>query len=387
MRQLSVIIPVYNNIKYLSQCIDSVINQTYQDIEIILVDDGSTDGFEKLCDEYQKANDRIQVLHKHNEGCMKARWHGLRKSKGKYIGFVDSDDWIDPCMYEVLMSVAQERDCDIVSMGYTVVSDNQEEMEADDTTLFGYYERGKNLDLFLANMMYDAEKMERGAQPSLCTKIIKRDLLIKAFARADQSITMGEDAATFYPCCLEINNIYIMREYKYFYRVHNASMCRSMNTDIFSEFYSFYQYMKNRFSEYEDQYGLLEQLKKYVWAFLEQGLSKVFNITPKRVYIFPYAAIEPDSDVILYGAGAVGQSYYNQIVDNHYCNIVSWVDKKNDDGKKIMYPDQIARSSDMKILIAVKKKEVADEIMDELTSQGISEGRLVWVPPQEIPII
>lgn len=357
MRQLSVIIPVYNNMKYLAQCIDSVINQTYQDIEIILVDDGSTDGSGRLCDEYQKADDRIQVIHKANEGCMKARWHGLRKSKGKYIGFVDSDDWIDPCMYKVLMSVAQEKDCDIVSMGYTVVFDNQKEMKADDTTLFGYYERGKNLDLFLASMMYDARTMERGAQPSLCTKIIKRELLVRAFDGADQNISMGEDAAIFYPCCLEMNNIYIMREYKYFYRVHNASMCRSMNIDIFSEFYSFYQYMQTRFSEYEDRYGLLEQLRKYVWTFLEQGLSQVFHITPKKVYIFPYAMVEQGSNIILYGAGAVGQSYYDQITDNHYCNIVIWADKKNYDGKRILHPDQIADMGNTKILIAVKKKK------------------------------
>lgn len=387
MRRLSVIIPVYNNKKYLQQCIDSVINQEYQNIEIILVDDGSTDGSGEICDEYQKADGRIQVIHKENEGCMNARWHGLKISSGKYVGFVDSDDWIALDMYRMLMSRAQEKDCDIVSMGYMVVFGEREEMKADDSTLFGYYERGKNLDLFLDNMMYDAEKMERGAQPSLCTKIIKRELLMKVFEEADQSITMGEDAAIFYPCCLAMKNIYIMREYKYFYRIHNGSMCRSADTGVFRECYSFYQYMQRCFSKHGDQYGLSEQLRHYVWMLLEMGINQVFHIAMKRVYIFPYTAVEYGSDLILYGAGAVGQSYYDQIMDNHYCNIVIWVDKKNYDGKRIRHPNEIAGMGNIKVLIAVKKKEVADEIMGELTETGISKERLIWFCPQEMPVI
>lgn len=387
MELLSVIIPVYNNIKYLSQCIDSIVNQEYQDMEIILVDDGSADGSGEVCDEYQKKDNRIQVIHKENEGCMKARWDGLRKCKGEYIGFVDSDDWIDPQMYKVLMSIAQDKDCDIVSMGYTVVIDEQKEMRMDDGTLFGYYEKGKNLDLFLSNMMYDSEKMERGVQPSLCTKIIKRELLMRAFDGADQKITMGEDAAIFYPCCLEMKNIYIMKEYKYFYRVHNQSMCRSMSTDIFRELYLFYQYMQKCFWQYRNQYGLSEQLKKYVWTLLEQGVDQIFHIKMKRVYLFPYSIIERGSDIILYGAGAVGQSYYDQIVENHYCNIAAWADKNNNDDRKIMHPSQIEKTSNRKILIAIKKQEIAEEIMDELIASGIREERLVWVRPQEMPIV
>lgn len=386
MRQLSVIIPVYNNMKYLAQCIDSVINQDYQDMEIILVDDGATDGSGKMCDDYQRRDNRIQVIHKKNEGCMRARWYGLKKSKGKYIGFVDSDDWIDPCMYQVLMSAAQERDCDLVSMGYTVVFGDREEMRVDDATLFGYYEKGKNLNLFLTNMMYDAEKMIRGAQPSLCTKIIKREFLIEAFDGADQKITMGEDAAIFYPCCLKAKKIYIMKEYRYFYRVHATSMCRSMNIDTFGEFYSFYQYLQKCFLKYEGRYGLSDQLKQYVWTLLEQGIDQVFHIKVKRVYLFPYTAIEQGSNIILYGAGAVGQSYYDQIRDNHYCNIVFWADKKGD-GEKIMHPDQITRASHIRILLAVRKKEMADEIMEELVTSGIRKERLIWVYPQEMPVI
>lgn len=387
MGLLSIIVPVYNNIKYLKQCIDSILNQEYRNIEVILVDDGSTDGSGELCDEYQRTDNKIQVIHKKNEGCMKARWYGLRKSKGKYIGFVDSDDWIGSDMYSLLMSAAKENDCDIVSMGYKVVRDEQREMRMDDDTLNGYYEKGKNLDFFLANMMFDADKRKRGVQPSLCTKVIKRELLMQSFNGADLKITMGEDAAIFYSCCLKMKNIYIMMEYKYFYRVHDTSMCRSLTIDNFNEFYMFYQYMKTLFLEYGNSYGLLDQLKQYVWTFLEQGINQVFNIMLKRYYVFPYTDIERGSDIILYGAGGVGQSYYDQIMDNHYCNIVFWADKNVNISKNIIHPSHISRAGNMKILIAVKKRELADEIVSELLDLGISKERLVWICPQEIPVI
>ena len=318
---------------------------------------------------------------------MKARWYGLRKSKGKYVGFVDSDDWIDPCMYKMLMAVAKERDCDIVSMGYTIVFDGQQEMRMDEDTLVGYYEKGRNLDLFLSSMMYDVKRMKRGVQPSLCTKVIKRELLIQSFDRADLTITMGEDAAVFYSCCLSMKNIYIMQKYKYFYRVHDTSMCRSLSIDNFSEFYMFYKYMQKCILKYGNQYGLLDQLKQYVWTFLEQGINQVFHIVLKRSYVFPYAVIERGSNIILYGAGEVGKSYYDQIMGNRYCNIVLWADKNSNAGKGIIHPNHISRIDNIKILIAVKKRELADEIMTELLDSGISKDRLIWICPQEIPVI
>ena len=92
---ISIIVPVYNAEKYLNRCIDSILKQTFTDLEIILVDDGSTDDSLKICEEYQKQDDRIIVIHKDNGGSTSARKAGVRIAKGAYIAFVDSDDWID----------------------------------------------------------------------------------------------------------------------------------------------------------------------------------------------------------------------------------------------------------------------------------------------------
>ena len=95
---ISIIVPVYNVEEYLKECIDSIINQTYKRIEIILVDDGSTDKSGKICDDYAKIDKRIKVVHKENGGLSDARNVGISVSSGKYIAFVDSDDWVEKTM-------------------------------------------------------------------------------------------------------------------------------------------------------------------------------------------------------------------------------------------------------------------------------------------------
>ncbi len=115
---ISIIIPVYNVEAYLRECVDSVLAQTYSDLEIILVDDGSTDGSAAICDEYATRDPRVRVIHKANGGLSDARNVGLDAATGDYIGFVDSDDWCEQRMFELLMQEAQAYDADIVVCAY-----------------------------------------------------------------------------------------------------------------------------------------------------------------------------------------------------------------------------------------------------------------------------
>ena len=115
---ISVIVPVYNVEKYLRQCLESIINQTYKNLEIILVDDGSTDNSGNICEEYAPKDNRIKVIHKTNSGLSSARNAGLDICTGEYIGFVDSDDWLEPDMYEILHDKMIEDQADIVNCGF-----------------------------------------------------------------------------------------------------------------------------------------------------------------------------------------------------------------------------------------------------------------------------
>lgn len=115
-RLVSVIVPVYNVKPYLKECVDSILRQTYENLEIILVDDGSTDGSENLCDEYIKTDWRVKVIHKENGGLSDARNLGMAEARGEILSFVDSDDYISEFFYEIMLTVMNENDCDIVAL-------------------------------------------------------------------------------------------------------------------------------------------------------------------------------------------------------------------------------------------------------------------------------
>ena len=120
MKKISVIIPIYNVEKYLKRCIESIIKQTYSNLEIILVDDGSPDGCAKICDEYKNKDERIVVIHKKNGGLSDARNAGLKVATGEIISYIDSDDYVDLDMYEKMTKAMEEKNADIVVCGTNI---------------------------------------------------------------------------------------------------------------------------------------------------------------------------------------------------------------------------------------------------------------------------
>lgn len=114
MTELSVIVPVFNAERYLTECVDSILEQEFSDYELILVDDGSSDRSAEICDEYAKRDSRVKVIHQQNRGVAAARNRGLDEASGKYIAFVDSDDYIEKSMYQSMMTVAYNQKCDFV---------------------------------------------------------------------------------------------------------------------------------------------------------------------------------------------------------------------------------------------------------------------------------
>ena len=121
---ISIIVPVYNVEKYLSRCLDSILVQTYRDFELILVDDGSTDRSGAICDEYASRDERIKLIRQSNQGLSVARNVGLDAARGDYIGFVDSDDYIHPETYQILLDALLKYDADLSVCGFNYVCEN-----------------------------------------------------------------------------------------------------------------------------------------------------------------------------------------------------------------------------------------------------------------------
>lgn len=163
--KISVIIPVYNTEQYLDKCIESVVNQTYKNLEIILVDDGSTDKSGVICDKWAKEDMRIKVIHQENQGRASARNTGLKNAFGDYIGWVDSDDWIEKDMYEVLLKYAQENKSDVVSS--VRIRDGQ-----------GIINQNINCQNYIGRNAYEAFLRDEICG-SLCVKLYKSSIIKK----------------------------------------------------------------------------------------------------------------------------------------------------------------------------------------------------------------
>lgn len=166
---LSIIVPVYNIPDCLARCVHSITAQTWQNIEILLVDDGSTDSTGELCDTLAAEDARIRVFHKQNGGSSSARNLGIRESKGEYLGFVDSDDYIEPDMYEKLVKAALTYDAPIVQIGRDEVDEKGNALP--DICIPPEKEERIGSETFMKELL-----MHRG-DCSFCTKLIRRDTL------------------------------------------------------------------------------------------------------------------------------------------------------------------------------------------------------------------
>lgn len=143
--RISIIVAVYNIGNYVSRCVDSILAQTYSDLQVILVDDGSTDGSGTICNEYTQKDNRVEVIHKKNGGLSDARNAGLEKADGDYIGFVDGDDWIEPFMYEKMLSACLENNAEIAICRYNQIGGQPDWEEPDGKSVSLTSEEAMNL--------------------------------------------------------------------------------------------------------------------------------------------------------------------------------------------------------------------------------------------------
>ncbi|MBQ2802462.1 MAG: glycosyltransferase family 2 protein [Lachnospiraceae bacterium] len=168
---LTIIVPVYNILEYLPRCVHSITAQTYHNLEILLVDDGSTDGTDRLCDELAREDERIRVIHKPNGGSSSARNLGIEQARGEYVGFVDSDDYISPNMYELLYEGIQRYHVTVAQIG-------RDEIDMEGNLLPNICEPPAKAECFEAEAFLRELIMHRG-DCSFCTKLFHRDLLLK----------------------------------------------------------------------------------------------------------------------------------------------------------------------------------------------------------------
>ena len=382
MQLLSVIVPVYNCETYIERCVESILSQTYKELEIILVDDGSSDQSSFICDLLVKRNDCIKVLHTENRGITNARLTGVKASAGEWVTFVDADDWINEDAY---VDLVIDNDCDVIVTGICRYFDLNHQIMQMPYLDEGIYDKEAIINKIVPVMLWTPQLEDWALDPSLCTKIFKRKIILEQLERlSDVGSNYGEDSMVIFPLMLQANRVHIYSKIYYYHRQRiSGEIPPYIRDDEFiPKLGKVYDYLKIQFKSTP------------YWCIMKDQLD-CFYINSvdlkKRCYgyssfafaaHFPYEKIPHNSNVVLYGAGNLGKQYWIQNLRYHFCNMILWVDREyeklRDEKNCIQNPEMIRKTDFDYILIGVDNFHAAREIASYLKKMGVEKEKVVW---------
>ncbi len=260
--RFSIIIPVYNVSAYLEQCIESVLIQSYQNFQLILIDDGSTDNSGKICDDFALKDNRILVIHQKNGGPSSARKTGAANLKGEYVVCIDGDDYVDVDYLSYFDKLIARYNSDIVTCGYFMVFPNKiVEMNSQFVGLYNK-ERIKH-ELY---PMLLSNRDGKSINPNIWAKAIKRDLYLNIQMVVPNSLYVGEDAAVTRPCFYRANTIYFGEEKHYYYRQNSNSITNVNKSVTWETPKCIMDHFETQFDFTE--YDFIDQKERYLVHFI-----------------------------------------------------------------------------------------------------------------------
>lgn len=260
---LSIVVPIYNAELYLEQCLESIIQQCNEEIEVILVDDGSRDKSPAICDAYLQKYSNINVIHKENGGSVSARKSGVMKAQGNYITFVDSDDWVDDGYFLQIINIIKSCSSDIIAVNkHYKVETNGETILSIESERIGLYEKSMLEKEVYPELLYKEPFYSFGVTPTLCLKTIKRDLLTEFITNVPNQISMGEDLCTSFPAILAANNIYFSNICGYYYRMNPTSITHTYDKKAANKIVTLLEYIDKEIGKY-DEFAMKQQIEMY----------------------------------------------------------------------------------------------------------------------------
>lgn len=374
---ISVIVPIYMIDRYVGLCIESIIAQTYRNLEIILVDDGSKDRCSELCDLYARKDARIKVIHKTNGGLVSARKAGLQQSNGTYITYVDGDDWIGSDFIQSLYTAMYEYDADIVCAGFSkdIFSKSEPIKEAIPS---GVYE-GERLLFLQQNMISYGTFYYPGITTYVWNKLFKRSILLEPQNRIDNRITIGEDAAVTYPAIFTSNRVVVIESFSYHYRQREDSMLKTVAS--YSKDAQQLKYLSDYMMKWANsvpaQYNMPLQVEKYILA---NAIMRCGGRLPFEDYSF-FDKNYYGKKVIIYSAGTFGQQLVNRFKEDRHCDVVAWVDDDFWEYRRCCLDvDPVDSVSDLSfdyVLIAKVSGGEVDSIIERLGNLGVNNDKIL----------
>lgn len=381
--EISVIVPIYRIEKYLPQCVDSLLNQSFLDFELILVDDGSPDNCPKICDDYANKDARIKVIHKENGGLVSARKEGLKSAKGKYVTFVDGDDWVDKFYLDIMFKLADTNKADLVVTGHFREFDGKiETIKPKDV---GIYNEKELKSKILPNAIYNGEFCEHGISTYVWNKLFKKDLLDQILFNVPNDVVMGEDAAITFSYLTITKSLVISSTPLYYYRQRHDSIVKSVENPKI-EYYRLgllMNYLQSKLKMSLDENNIKEQITYYLYSqILVRSGGLIYGEDGNQMFN-PFLNIEPNSRVVVYSSGSFGQHILSTNIKNNYFKVVNWIDVDYHElkiGDNYVKPISSVSESDYDyLIIATINPSYHKNIKTELSLMGVDEKKIVKI--------
>lgn len=267
---VSVIIPVYNVKGYLNSCLDSVINQSYYNLEIVLVDDGSIDNSGAICDEYAQKDKRIIVIHKKNEGVAQARIDGFIRSSGELVTFIDSDDYVDLSYIEKLVIPFEQYDIDLSICNYSNVTKGN--ISHIDRPVHGLLVGEQIKILISSRYLFDTKLRMAGFPLFLVTKMIKREFVLDALLYA-RGLWMCEDQVASFHIVTHIKAMFVLSDPMYYYVKHVGQATKKYNFSLWTNQFECWK----RYKDLDNANLLANQLPARMWWTFIRNFRKMIQ--------------------------------------------------------------------------------------------------------------
>lgn len=372
MPLLSVIVPVYNAELYVRKCIQSIQEQTYKNIEIIIVDDGSKDASVQICRELAAQDSRIIFLEANHKGVVSARNAGIDCATGEYITFVDSDDWIENDLYTQMID--EMGDADLLATGRYVHTNRVD-------VVYQCMQKG----VYSGKGMHEIWRSVgcEGVSCYVWDKMFRRNIVNLIYKLVDETIRWSEDSVFVKKYLLYCQTIRISDITGYHYYLRDGSASWKTDIHCLNEIDKWYNSMLEAYNLHPYGDNLLKSLADDVVRLVGMALHFKMDLKNKDWLVyFPYYGRLDGKKVILYGAGEVGKAYHTHIRIEPEVELVLWVDKNYKEYRKkgmdVCAVDRIEQMEYDFIIVAVWHKELYMEIRKELLSLGVDEEKILY---------
>jgi len=378
--EISIIVPIYNVDPYLYKCLTSIVNQSYKNIEIILVNDGSTDHSLNICKYFKTIDSRIILKNKkNNQGLVAARKSGIKLATGKYAIYIDGDDWIANDYIEKLISLSKEQGVDAVFPGHIREFFGTEKIITNNVKC-GFYDKNNIKKSILPKMISYGNFFSHGITTYSWGKLFLKDQLKNFQIKIPNEIVMGEDAALTFSILPTLDSVYISSIAGYYYRQRPGSIVK-FSTDYKVEakkLSSLFQFLKKTLSKYPKDYDIDYQLANYVYALsLIRIGSKSFEEGNGMPELLIKQNFHKNAKLCLYSSGSFGQQIYNNLIESNSIEISAWVDEDYKEsqmcGLKVSSVEEILNFNFDYVFIAALDPLLVKKASKKLVSLGVSK--------------